>query len=496
MFNSKNYKMKKLLIICCSFLVFSACSDLTELNVNTKNPEVVPASSLIANATVELFDFLSSTNVNENNLRLWSQHWAQVSYSEESNYELTERNVNGRTFRTLYSTCARDLRDARTLVEADGLLTAEIKANQLAMIDVLEAIVMTVAVDIFGDVPYSEAFDSDNVTPSYDDDAAVYDAMLVKLNSAIETLGGSLGTAGDLIYGGNADAWKTLANSYKLRLAIRLADGDDARAKSMAEAAVASGTFGSDADNFTIAYEGSTPNTNPVWEDLVQSGRSDFVSCQTLVDHMNALDDPRRAIFFKQNAMDFDTTIMGTDTTITASVVYRGGTAGDVNSFVDNSQVGALMHEATLPGTIMGYTEVLFLHADAAERGYDVGGSAEDFYNAAVTNSILEWGGSQADADAYLAHPDVAYATAPGNWKEKIALQKWIAMYNQGFEAWSTFRIYNAPTLNEAAVVGTLPPNRYTYPVTEYSVNTVSVKAAGDAMGGDLPMSRVFWDVD
>ncbi len=476
--------MKRILILCVGFFMLGACSDLTELNVDTKNPETVPANSLIANATVALFDFMASPNVNVNNLRLWAQHWAQVSYNDESNYELVERNVNGRTFRTLYATVIRDVSEAKAIINASESLLPEHKANQLAIIDVIEVISYTILVDIFGDVPYSEAFDSENVTPAYDDDAAVYSAMASKLDGAISSLSGSAGNAGDLVYGGDADAWKRMANSYKLRMAIRLADGNDGTAKGMAEAAVSSGVFASNADNFTIQYEGATPNTNPLWEDLVQSGRSDFVAGNTLVDYMNGLNDPRLGSFFKQNVTD----------EMTGDVLYVGGTVGAVNSFTASSQVGSLLHEATLPGTIIGYTEVLFLLADAAERGYSVGGSAEDFYNAAVANSILEWGGSQQMADDYLAQADVAYSSALGTWKEKIALQKWIAMYNQGLEAWSTFRIYDAPAMNLADIAGTVPPNRYTYPTTEYSVNTANVEAAGSAMGGDDLFSKVFWD--
>jgi len=474
-------------MLCVALFVFGSCSDssdkLTDLNVDTKNPEVVPAKSLIGNATVELFDMMTSTNVNVNNFRLWAQHWAQVSYSDESNYELVERNVNGRTFRTLYATVVRDVKEARTFINDDANLTEEHKKNQLAIVDVIEVISYTTMVDIFGNVPFNEAYDPANVTPTYDDDAEIYAAMVTQLDAAIASLGGDAGDSGDLIYGSNADAWKMAANSFKLRLALRMAEVDDAKGKSMAESAAA-GAFGSNADNFTIQYEGSTPNTNPLWEDLVESGRSDFVSGNTLVDYMNNLNDPRRSAFFKPNVTD----------EMTGEVMYVGGTVGAVNSFVASSQVGALMHEATLPGTIMGYTEVRFLLADAAARGYNVGGTAEEHYNAAITNSILEWGGTQEMADAYLAQPDVAYSTAPGNWREKIALQKWIALYNQGFEAWTTFRIYDAPTMNLAATVETVPPNRFTYPTTEYSVNEENVVRAATAMGGDDKFSKVFWD--
>ncbi|MFT6936387.1 MAG: hypothetical protein ACJA1N_000683, partial [Saprospiraceae bacterium] len=60
--------MKKIFIICLSIVALSAC-DLTSLNVDTKNPTEVPAGALFANSTVELFDYMVSTNVNENNLR-------------------------------------------------------------------------------------------------------------------------------------------------------------------------------------------------------------------------------------------------------------------------------------------------------------------------------------------------------------------------------------------------------------------------------------------
>jgi hypothetical protein len=95
-----------------------------------------------------------------------------------------------------------------------------------------------------------------------------------------------------------------------------------------------------------------------------------------------------------------------------------------------------------------------------------------------------------------LQNPDVAWSTAPGNWKEKIAMQKWIALYNQGFEAWSTYRLYDAPAMNIADGAGTTPPLRYTYPVSEFSVNGANVESAASAIGGDDLMTPIFWDVN
>ncbi len=77
-----------------------------------------------------------------------------------------------------------------------------------------------------------------------------------------------------------------------------------------------------------------------------------------------------------------------------------------------------------------------FIRAEAIERGYAVGGTAEDHYNNAIGASIIWWGGTSADADTYLARNDVAYTTAAGDWKQKIRISKWIALYNRPYEGW------------------------------------------------------------
>ncbi len=479
-------RMRKLLILGATLLTLTACQDLTELNKDIKNPETVPAGSLFANATVSLMDFMTSPSVNTNNFRLWAQQWAQTTYADESNYELVERNVNGAAWNTLYAEVIRDARDAAVFIEADDLLSAEAKANQLAMCEVIEVFAFHVLVDIFGDIPYMEAF-GDDVTPGYDDDAGIYSAIADRLDAAINTLGGDNGFgSADLIYGGDADAWKTFANSLKLRMAIRLADTNSAKAKSMAESAVASGVFASNSDNFMIGYLSATPHTNPLWVTLVQSGRSDYIATSTMIEPMSALSDPRLPLYYSDEVA-LDT--MG-------AVGYLGGVYGDNNNYNAFSHPGALQQNPTFPGTLMGYSEVAFLLADAAERGFSVGGDAESFYNAGITASILEWGGSPADADAYIVQPEVAYATAEGDWKQKIGTQKWLALYDKGFEAWSSYRMYDYPVLPIAAQAQIPTPTRYTYPVTEYSLNGDAVEAAAAAIGGDLKATKVFWDAN
>jgi len=487
--------MKKILIVALmSVFVITACEPLTDLNENVKDPVIVPPGPLFANSTIALFDFMTSTNVNVNNLRLWSQYWAQTTYPDESNYELVERNVNGRAWNTLYATVIRDVKEARTIIEADPIMVAEEKQVQSAIMEVVEVLTFHVLVDIFGDIPYTEALNINaDATPAYDKDLSIYMDLINRLDAAINNLSGanSLGDY-DLIYGGDTESWKKFANSLKLRMGIRVADYNNDLGKRMAEEATASGVFTSSSDDFEVAYQDTPPNTNPLWESLIQSGRSDFVAANTLVDVMNTLNDPRKYIYFKDNMTE--QVIMGTDTTEVVALI--GGIYGDANAYAGNSHPGAILEDPTFTGTIMDFTEVSFLLADAVERGYNVGGTAEEHYNAGITSSILEWGGSQSEADDYLAQADVAYSSASGTWKEKIAMQKWLAMYNRGFEGWSTYRMYDAPTMNVAAGAGTTPPYRYTYPITEFSLNGDNVQAAASSMGGDDLFSRIFWDMD
>ena len=86
--------------------------------------------------------------------------------------------------------------------------------------------------------------------------------------------------------------------------------------------------------------------------------------------------------------------------------------------------------------------------AEGIERGYAVPGTAEEHYNAAVTASILYWGGTLQDASTYLAQPNVAYSTAGANFKEKIGIQKWIALNNRGIDAWFEWRKFDYPLLS------------------------------------------------
>ncbi len=178
--------------------------------------------------------------------------------------------------------------------------------------------------------------------------------------------------------------------------------------------------------NFGINYLSAAPNTNPLWVSLVQSGRKDFVAANTLVDAMNPNNDPRLPSFFQTYEGNF-----------------VGGTYGSANGASSNSDLSELIKTPDLKGDLITAAEVHFLLSEAAARGYSVGGSAEAYYNSAIEVSMDEWGVSAADTATYLALEEVAYGTAAGDWMQKIGSQKWIAMYNNGYEGWTTLRLFD-----------------------------------------------------
>lgn len=490
--------MKKIIALLGILSFTISCSDntLTDLNTDTKNPSEVPADALLGNAEKNLFDQMTSTNVNVNVFRLFAQHWTETTYLDESRYDILQRNIPDRHWRVMYRDVLKDLQEARVIankIETVTIKEEKIKQNKLAIIEVLETYTTSVLVDTFGDVPYTEALDPDTFpSPKYDKGVEIYKALFTKLDLAIANFDSGYASFGeaDFVYSGDVAKWKVFANSLKLRMAITVADEPTLNPATKFKQAFDAGIMTSDSDNATIQYKSTQPNTNPLYEDLVSSGRYDFIAANTLVDKMNTLNDPRRANYF-----------IPINGVFTGGPYAQGGDFEKFSSAGDPATEGGLVTkllDPTLEGLLISYTEVSFYLAEGVERGF-ITGSAAAYYNDAITSSILYWGGTQAEATAYLLKPTVAYATAAGSWKQKIGEQAWIGLYNRGFEAWTSYRRLDFPVLvapsNAASAAENKVPVRFTYPVLEQTLNNNNYTAAANAVGGDKLSTKLFWDI-
>jgi hypothetical protein len=177
--------------------------------------------------------------------------------------------------------------------------------------------------------------------------------------------------------------------------------------------------------------------------------------------------------------------------------VYLGGAQGQANAYPSFSHVNPIHLTANRPWIIMDYTEAEFLLAEAVERGFSVGGTAEAHYINAVKSSIVYWGGTTAQADAYLAQPSVAYSTAFSDWKQKIGTQAWLAYWLRGNTLWNSYRRLDYPKLfappDYKQEINKVPVRLF-YPVNEQTLNADNYEAASLKIGGDFPLTRLFFD--
>lgn len=478
--------MRNLIIAFLSLMLVTSCVEtLDDYNIDKKRPSSAPAATFLTSAMKQLSDVLTTPNVNTNNFRLYVQHWATTTYLQEPRYDLTSRIIPQNFWQNLYKDVIADLHEAKRLTAEDELINEADKAAMVAQMEVIEVYAWYVLVSTFGNVPYSEAIDFQNPVPVYDDQTVIYNDILTRLDNAIGAFatGGTGFDAADILYNGDLDQWVKFGNSLKLKMALLIADADNAKAKLLVEEA-ADNVFTSNDDNARFPYLSAPPNNNPLSANLnpIFSTRQDYVIAGTFSNKLNTLNDPRRPFYF--------TTVNGQ---------YLGGNYGFANAYADFSHVSDKIIEAEFESLLLDYSEVEFLLAEAVERGYDVGGTAEEHYNKAVEASILYWGGSASEAATYLAQPAVAYATASGNYKEKIGTQKWIALYNRGFDAWTEWRKFDYPVLQPPSG-GNVPaglsiPVRIIYPINEQTLNGSNRQAAADNMGGDLATTKLFFDV-
>lgn len=476
-------KKIKLIFKTIAVLTIAACSsdaEYEDLNKDPNNPVEASVESLFSASQRTLVDELNDIDYRDAPFMLYAQYAQQTTYTDESQYDMKTRSIPQAIFSTVYQNVLYDLKDAASKVSNDDF--------QSAQIELLAVYAWQYLVDSFGDVPYTEALnaigENQIFAPKYDDDKAIYTDLMSRAVAARDLLSTGSGTgftSADFVFNGDKNAWIKFANSLIIRIGVRVPDDTF---KAEVEAA-SSAAITSNAENASMEYEASTPNTNPSWLPLVQSGRNDFVVAKTLVDVLTSsdFDDPRQDIFF--------------DPSSKYSGSYVGGEIGQQSTWSSHSKLGKKLFDPTFRGVLIDFSEVSFYLADAASRGWSVGSDAPTHYANGVKASFMDWGLTDSDATMYLSKPKVAYATADGTDSEKIGRQLWIAMFNRGFDGWTAYRRYGgAPLVQSKVGTGDFRdvPRRLTYPVVEQTRNITNYTAAAAAIGGDEQSTKIFWD--
>ncbi|MGE5350360.1 MAG: SusD/RagB family nutrient-binding outer membrane lipoprotein [Actinomycetota bacterium] len=495
--------MKKMLICISVLMALSACTKLEDLNKNVKDFTSVSGESLYNGATRQFLIQLSNQNVNSNLTLMWMQHFANTTYPDESRYDMTTRGVPVTTMNAMYRLVLTNYKEAARVLQTQPLagISQTQRDNQLAIIEIMTVFAWSYVIENFGDMPYSQALDFNYPSPAYDDALTVYKDLIDRLDAAMAELDvtvGGMPTGYDNICGSSPAGtvmWYKFANTLKLRMGLMLYDVDAGYSKTVAEAA-APKVFAA-GDVMTMNWRSEAPNENQQFIDFVQSGRDDYVVTSNIIDAMQPSTPRPDTSILIVTVTDPRLRFYAIPVVGSNPPVYLGGAQGQANGYPSFSHVNPMHLVANRPWIISDYTEAEFLLAEAVERGFNVGGTAAGHYKNAVESSILYWGGTPAEADAYLAQPSVAYSTAFPTWKQKIGTQAWLAYWLRGNTLWNSYRRLDYPRLfappNYKQNINKVPVRLF-YPVSEQTLNAENYEAASAAIGGDSPLTRLFFD--
>ncbi|UOK42584.1 MULTISPECIES: SusD/RagB family nutrient-binding outer membrane lipoprotein [Flavobacterium] len=378
--------------------------------------------------------------------------------------------------------------------------------NHKAIAKICKAFYFQYLVDLYGDVPYSEAHKGmANVTPKYDDDQEIYKDLIVQLDAAINTIqnpvpGAKVVGTEDVILKGDMAGWVRFANTLKLRILLRqseVAEADPVIKQYITdEFAKLNGALFVEADVIiNPGYSsGSDSRQNP-WMNLMvelkKNSSNQFVYRQAfnfrrasahIAGQLNSTADGRRArIFAPVSGTDITGVIQGDQ-----SALNGGGTApGAISSLGpglvrDNGQDGYMMLRA----------ESLLLQAEAAHRGY-LPGTPQTLFNQAITASFTTFVATGAPAYISLINGVVGKGYgAPGATSEEqleaIFYQKDVALNGingaEIFIEYTRARKNGRPLIDEVIPMplnSTTPtnekPRRLMYPISEYASNSANV---------------------
>ncbi len=396
-------------------------------------------------------------------------------------------------------------------------------AEEKAIARIWKAFLFQRYVTLYGDIPYFNVLDPD-LPEKYDPQPLIYDDLLKELADASSILSSSsVSTAlasSDVIYGGSTAQWVKFANSLRLRLALRISSADPARAKTEGEAAIASGVFASNEENAYLPVDPTNYNQfNRInrWNEFRMSA--------TMESLLAGYDDPRKEIFFSP----------ATETGLYSGI--RNGLPSSslgATANIENSNVGPRFLRAVEAETkriILTYAEQCFLLAEAKLNNWEVSGTAQEWYENGIEASIQQFSAapdfaesqfsaSSTDITDYIQGTSasiipggtenagltrgisslpVAFSNVEIEQREQVGIQKWLALWPDGFEAWAEFRRTGLPKLYPVAQIdgGDVQLGEFIQRVpflgTQKSVFPDAIQEATTRMGGDTQSTKLWF---
>ena len=455
-----------------STLIQTGCEDSIEGDVNIDPLVGNDIDVNLLMPQVLLAGFSSTRTIELNQMNSQAQHWSATAgfgvFVNPERYNIGPNTVNN-TWSGLFTSSLRNLQQIRLLTEANNPSAR----NIIGQARILEAFSFFNATLIFEDIPFSEATNvSEFPIPQFDTQEQVLRGLpaLIDLGLAELQTETDIISSADLLFGGDRESWIRFGNTLKLKILMLIANVDPASVQGEIQAVANQPLILEASQNAVLQFINSPGNENPIWGTLnaFAGGNNLFWGgATTLIDIMNANQDPRRFIWFDQEEGAF----VGQD---------QG-----VFSATGISQVSANIIRQDQPDIYANASETNFLLAEAALRGFITGGSAaaNAFYRAGIQESFNFYGNGvgaipevsipDADAQAYLASPQGSIdSDSEADALRKIHLEHWISDFTRPVEAWTTWRRNKVPDLQQP-IQAVLPDiiRRYPYSVLEITAN-------------------------
>ena len=556
----KQSKYITIITMACA-LFFASCSDeyMENMNTDPSKAATIDPNAQLTTAQLQTYGDLSMMEIYRNYHYAFTQQlmgcWNTTNYGGR---HTLDNNEMSRIWTSFYTQSLKNIIDAqyRTAEDAE-------KVNINSVLRIYRVYLMSIITDTYGDAPFSEAglgFLEGKFNPKYDKQEDIYNAFFLELEDAVNKIDPTKDkVTGDLIYAGDVTKWQQLANSLRLRFAMRISNVNPTKAQTEFENALAAnGGVITDASSdalikyMTIAFSfgqeaysdyrgnslsqllfGNDPANNPSY------------LCSTFFNQLYNSGDPRT---FKISRCYYDGLMSATSpdnrVDITQEMIEKGiafsprdpgayswepwptGYDSDICAelAVNNPSVTATMArevepklannflKSDNPGVVMTSAEVKFLTAEATVKKWNVGSvSAEDLYKQGVraamdflTDNYGCTATTDAEFDAFIQDKG-AFGHTDNQKLEAINTQAWILHFTNPAECWANVRRSGYPKLKSPAEYGfgqyltggTEIPVRLCYPVLESSYNKKSYNEAIERMGGtDNWHSLLWWDTE
>lgn len=488
----------KFIMFFSGIFALSSCKKTLDINYD---PDRLPDSNspiaqLLTSAQVNL-GFEGGSDLFRYTTLIMQQMSGGASQPNQT-YEYYRHNITGSDLNNVWGSIhATTLSDLELIIKQSGA-----SPHYTGVAKILKAYEYSLVVDVWGDVPYSQAQQlTGNTQPAYDDDATIYPKLITLLTEAVNDLNASssvLSPGTNSVMYTNATwataraNWIKLANTLRLRLLLHYSKVNPTFCVAQITALVntAGITFmASNADNFQTNFFNVANQRNPI--SAFEVSRPNYLFADTrMLNLMGAKNDPRRAFYFSDFPVGSGLYV---GVSATALPPAPNNNYSRIHTFlrgaVTTPAVGtnSAVYSGAAPQRMLTYAEYCFIRAEAALMGAP--GSAQTFFTDGITASMTEAGVAPAAITTYLTANGTLTGTNAQRLQQIIE-EKYIASFGVTVEPWNDWRRTGYPALSVPtnSITGSIPRTLF-YPQSEIDLNP---NCPGQK-GANL-QSTVFWD--